>query len=64
MTTALLLAYIGFLIGLAYYVGRKSAGRGVFVIIVGVAAMQLYINGPASFLEGGCETYGNIARDC
>lgn len=64
MTTALLLGYIALIIGLAYYLGRNSTGRGVLVIIVGVAAMQLYMNGPGSFLEGGCQTYGNIARDC
>lgn len=52
------------LIFAAYKVGANSAGKGIALFFVGVVAFQLVVNGPSSFLEGGCQSYGPQAHDC
>lgn len=62
--TLIVLTYHIALIAFAYWLGRDSAGKGVAAFLVGVVAFQLYVNGPSSFFDSGCETYGHAARDC
>lgn len=52
------------LLALAYWFGRDSAGRGVFLFIGGAVVFQVVMLGPMSLLEpSGCN-YGVYARDC
>ena len=62
--TLIVLAYHIALIAFAYWIGRDKAGRGIAVFFAGFVAFQLFVSGPASFLDGGCQTYGHAARDC
>lgn len=58
------LAYFGAAIFCAYKVGERNTGLGILVFFLSVAAYQLVIDGPASFLEpSGCD-YGHAAQDC
>lgn len=52
------------LIWAAYWIGERSAGRGIVVFIGGVALFQIVTLGPSSFIDGGCERYSHIASDC
>lgn len=63
MTLFVIVYHIG-LILLAYRVGRDNAGPGVAVFLVGVVGFQLFVNGPSSFIDGGCDRYSHIAQDC
>lgn len=60
----LFFAYYAVVIFLAYRVGRDTAGYGIAFFIAAVAVHQFVIDGPGSFLSGGCQTYGHAARDC
>lgn len=58
-------AYFLVVILLAYRVGRKTAGYGIFVFFLGVFLWQMAVDGPGSLLaHNGCVSYGHAANDC
>lgn len=59
MTTALILAFLLGLVALSYWVGRRGAGYGVAVFVIGIALGQFVMSGPSSFLGGDCYTDWN-----
>jgi len=52
------------LVLLAFRVGKRNPAPGVVTFVVGVVAFQLVVNGPASFLDGGCIRYSQSAETC
>lgn len=52
------------LLALAFYVGRHRAAPGVALFFIGIIGFQLIVNGPESFIDGGCDQYSIYADDC
>lgn len=64
MSLFVILGYHAALIALAYYIGRNHAAPGIAVFFAGMIGFQMFVNGPSSFIDGGCREYGHAARDC